>query len=192
MHQGRDDALTTRSYYRKVKSCRLGQKFLGPRVFPRTLRPKPLARAEIETLQEVAQRLRLYSYRLEFGGWDFMGNEEVITILNGLIATCKDGLEGYRPAADTTTNGEFRRLFNIFSQQRAQFVTELQAEVHRLGGKPEEFGGSVVRLHRGWSGLKAAIRSGVEALIIEECQDGEETTVNNYQEALKANLPLDV
>jgi uncharacterized protein (TIGR02284 family) len=121
-----------------------------------------------------------------------MGNEEVITILNGLIATCKDGLEGYRTAADNTTNSEFRRLFNIFSQQRAQFVTELQAEVHRLGGKPEEFASSVVRLHHGWSGLKAAIRSGVEALIIEECQDGEETTVNNYQEALKADLPLDV
>ena len=121
-----------------------------------------------------------------------MGNDEVITILNGLIETCRDGQEGYRTAAEHITNSEFRRLFNIFSQQRAQFVTELQAEVHRLGGEPKDSGSVSGWLHRGWVDLKAAIGVGDEASIIAECQRGEEATVNNYQEALKADLPLDV
>jgi uncharacterized protein (TIGR02284 family) len=121
-----------------------------------------------------------------------MGNDEVITILNGLIETCKDGQEGYRTAAEHITNSEFRRLFNIFSQQRAQFVTELQAEVHRLGGEPKDSGSVSGSLHRGWIDLKAAIGAGDETSIIAECQRGEEATVNNYQEALKADLPLDV
>jgi uncharacterized protein (TIGR02284 family) len=121
-----------------------------------------------------------------------MGNKEVIGILNDLIETCKDGQEGYRAAAESITNSEFRRLFNIFSQQRAQFVTEVQAEVHRLGGEPRESGSATGWLHRGWMGLKTAITGGDETSIIAECRRGEEATVNNYQEALKADLPLDV
>src|SRR5215467_10561546 len=121
-----------------------------------------------------------------------MNNSEVIAILNNLIETCRDGQEGFRTAAENITNSEFRRLFHIFSQQRAQFVTELQAEVHRLGGQPQESGSTLGWLHRGWIGLKAAISGGDEAAIIAECQRGEEATVNNYQEALKADLPLDV
>ena len=121
-----------------------------------------------------------------------MGNEEVITILNGLIETCKDGQDGYRTAAENITNSEFRRLFHIFSQQRAQFVTELQAEVHRLGGDLRESGSSASWLQRGWENLKRAIGSAHEMSIIAACQRGEEATVNNYQEALKADLPLDV
>ena len=63
-----------------------------------------------------------------------MNNNEVISILNNLIETCRRGQGTFRNAAESIQNSEFRRLFNIFSQQRAQFVSELQSEVHRLGG----------------------------------------------------------
>src|SRR5262249_18222630 len=116
-----------------------------------------------------------------------MGNDEVIAILNSLIETCKDGQDAYRTAAENISNNEFRRLFHIFSQQRAQFMTELQAEVHRLGGEPQETGSTLGWLHRGWIDLKSVISGGDEASIIAECQRGEEATVNNYQEALKAD-----
>src|SRR5262252_6010782 len=121
-----------------------------------------------------------------------MNNHEVISALNNLIETCTRGQNGFRNAAESIQNSEFRRLFNIFSQQRAQFVTELQAEVHRLGGEPKDSGSVSGLLHRGWMDLKAAIGAGDETSVIAECQGGEEATVNNYQEALKADLPLDV
>src|SRR5215831_4633107 len=60
-----------------------------------------------------------------------MSNNEVISILNGLVQTCKRGEEVFRRAAENIRNSEFRRLFNIFAQQRAQFTSELQSEVHR-------------------------------------------------------------
>src|SRR5438128_12670080 len=63
-----------------------------------------------------------------------MNNNEVISILNGLVESCKRGQEAFRAAADGIRNSEFRRLFNIFAQQRTQFTSELQAEIHRLGG----------------------------------------------------------
>src|SRR4051812_7127390 len=63
-----------------------------------------------------------------------MNNNEVISILDNLIETCRRGQEVFRTAAESVQNSEFRRLFNIFSQQRTQFMSELQAEAHRLGG----------------------------------------------------------
>jgi uncharacterized protein (TIGR02284 family) len=121
-----------------------------------------------------------------------MSNKDVIAILNDLIETCRDGQEGYRVAAENINNIEFRRLFNIFSQQRAQFVTELQAEVHRLGGEPVDRGSISGKVHRGWIDVKSAIAGRDEASVIGECQRGEEAAVHNYQELLKTDLPLDV
>ena len=121
-----------------------------------------------------------------------MNNNEVISILNGLVETCTRGEEVFRSAAENIRNSEFRRLFNIFAQQRVQFISELQAEIHRLGGN--------VAAHRTESinvpgktipfGRPSEVRD--EASIIAGCQREEESAVNDYQEALKADLPLDV
>jgi uncharacterized protein (TIGR02284 family) len=120
-----------------------------------------------------------------------MNNTEVISILSKLIATCGTGQETFRKAGESIHNSEFRRLFNIFSQQRAQFVTELQAEVHRLGGdagkSSEETG-----LPGGNKLNVVSFPTRDEGTVIAECQREEETAVNDYQEALKADLPLDV
>jgi uncharacterized protein (TIGR02284 family) len=87
-------------------------------------------------------------------------------------------------------------LFNIFSQQRAQFVTELHSEVHRLGGALNEstetmpLPDNTVLFRSSASTSPSRVRD--EATVISECQREEEMTVNDYQEALKADLPLDV
>src|SRR5690242_8988136 len=109
-----------------------------------------------------------------------MSNDELIAILNSLIETCKDGQEGYRSAAESIQNSEFKRLFNIFSQQRAQFVAELEVEVNRLGGDAVSHGTLSGWLHRGWTNAKAAISGGDEASIVEECQKGDEAALQNF------------
>jgi uncharacterized protein (TIGR02284 family) len=126
-----------------------------------------------------------------------MNNHEVISILDGLIETCSRGQNVFRNAAENIQNSEFRRLFNIFSQQRTQFMTELQTELHRLGGRVQETKEVELRaampsntLPFRTSGRAAGVRD--EAGIIGECQREEEVAVNDYQEALKADLPLDV
>jgi uncharacterized protein (TIGR02284 family) len=124
-----------------------------------------------------------------------MNNNEVITILDGLINTCRRGQEGFRTAAENIQNSEFRRLFNIFSQQRAQFISELNSEVHRLGGDGRFEEGTTdlpqnTLPFRTAASKAAAIRD--EANVIAECRREEETAVNDYQEALKADLSLDV
>ena len=125
-----------------------------------------------------------------------MNNNEVISILNKLIETCTDGQNTFRTAAESIQNSEFRRLFNIFSQQRAQFITELQSELHRLSGDASSVGetstlpNKTIPFRSSTTVKSAALRD--EASIIADCQREEESAVNAYQEALKADLPLDV
>jgi uncharacterized protein (TIGR02284 family) len=121
-----------------------------------------------------------------------MNNEEAIAILNNLIEVCRNGQDGFKMAAENVHDSEFRRLFHILSQQRAQFVSELQAEVHRLGGSPTDSSRAAGLLHRGWTKLKAAMARGEAGNVIAECQREEEAAVDSYHEALKNGLPLDV
>ena len=124
-----------------------------------------------------------------------MNNNEVISILNGLVETCRRGQEVFRSAAEGIRNSEFRRLFNIFSQQRAQFISELQGEIHRLGGDAGKTGSPT----QNWPDNTIPFPRSTnmtnfrdEAATIAECQREEESAVNDYQETLKADLPLDV
>ncbi|HEX8068414.1 MAG TPA: PA2169 family four-helix-bundle protein [Pyrinomonadaceae bacterium] len=117
---------------------------------------------------------------------------QVLSTLNELIETCKDGQEGFRQAAEGVKNGELKTLFLTYAQQRAQFAGELQAEVRRLGGDPETTASTVGALHRGWMNLKAALAGADEGAIISECERGEDAAVSAYESALTAGLPQDV
>jgi uncharacterized protein (TIGR02284 family) len=104
-------------------------------------------------------------------------NDSVISTLNNLIETCKDGENGFRTAADGVKNSELKTLFLTYSQQRAQFAAELQAEV---------------RLHRGWINIKSTVTGEDEGAVISECERGEDSAAKNYKEALNENLPANL
>ncbi|MGH9943035.1 MAG: ferritin-like domain-containing protein [Pyrinomonadaceae bacterium] len=119
-------------------------------------------------------------------------NDNVISTLNNLIETCKDGQDGFRTAAEGVKNSDLKTLFHTYSQQRAQFAGELQTEVRRLGGDPEKAGSVAATLHRGWINIKSTVTGQDDAAIIAECERGEDSAVRNYRDAINANLPADV
>ncbi|HMF56863.1 MAG TPA: PA2169 family four-helix-bundle protein, partial [Pyrinomonadaceae bacterium] len=119
-------------------------------------------------------------------------NDKVISTLNNLIETCKDGQNGFQTAADGVKRSELKTLFHTYSQQRAQFAGELQNEVLRLGGDPEKSGSTVAALHRGWIDIKSAVTGEDEGAIISECERGEDSAVSNYKDALEEDLPGDI
>ena len=119
-------------------------------------------------------------------------NNNVISTLNNLIETCKDGENGFRAASDGVENGELKTLFLTYSRQRAQFASELQAEVRNLGGDPEDTGSIAASLHRGWLNIKSTVTGEDEGAVISECERGEDAAVKNYQDALDENLPANI
>ncbi len=119
-------------------------------------------------------------------------NDNVISTLNGLIETCRDGQNGFQTAAEGVTNSELKTLFHGYAQQRAQFVGELQTEVRRLGGDPENMGSVAATLHRGWINIKSTVTGKDESAIIAECERGEDSAVSTYRDALDEDLPANI
>src|SRR5687768_12764750 len=119
-------------------------------------------------------------------------NDDVISTLNGLIETCKDGQEGFKEAAEGVERSDLKSLFFEFSQQRAQFVGELQSLVQGLGGDPEDSGSIAGALHRGWINIKSAVTGRDESNILAECERGEDSAKNAYKEALEEPLPANI
>ena len=115
-----------------------------------------------------------------------------ITVLNDLIETCKDGEEGFKQAAEGVKDAQLRALFLQYSQQRAQFASELRALVSRLGGKAEQSGSVAGAVHRGWINIKSAVTGKDEDAIIAECERGEDVAKADYEKALTSGLPADV
>jgi uncharacterized protein (TIGR02284 family) len=121
-----------------------------------------------------------------------VNREELIECLNDLIETCRDGEKGFEAAADHVEDQELKKFFNQRSQQRAQFASELQAEVRQLGGTPAEGGSVSAAFHRGWMNIKSVLTGGSVYAIVAECEQGEDAALVNYARVLKQNLPPNV
>jgi len=84
-------------------------------------------------------------------------NEQVISTLNGLIETCRDGQKGFQAAAEGVKSAELKELFYGYSRERAGFTGDLQDEVRRRGGEdgeprrlaPPRLDGAARGAHRG-------------------------------------------
>lgn len=118
-----------------------------------------------------------------------MQNEKAITTLNGLIEICRNGEEGFRTAAEGMKDPSTKSVFLEYSRQRGQMVRELQNEVRRLGGAPEDTGSLSGSLHRGWMNIKSLVTGGSESSIVAEAERGEDVAKKAYEEAERETLP---
>jgi len=121
-----------------------------------------------------------------------MTNEEVISTLNGLIETCKDGQDGFKDAAEGVERSDLKSLFYECSQQRSQFAGELQSLVRELGGDPEQSGSFTAVLHRGFIDIKSIVTGKDETAILNECERGEDIAKAAFQKASEQDLPANV
>ena len=111
--------------------------------------------------------------------------KEILSTINGLIETLKDGQEGFRQASEAVRDFQLKMLLGEYSLQRAKFAGELQNEAINLGEhNPETSSSTAGALHRAWINLKSAITSHDEHAILAECERGEDTAVNEYKKAM--------
>ena len=123
------------------------------------------------------------------GSQDSEFNEKTISTLNGLIETCEDGVEGFKQAAEGVSSEQLKSVFMKYSQERAEYVADLQNLVRTLGGDPEDSGSTAGTLHRGWINIKSAITGNDDAAILNECERGEDSAKGVYKEAQKEEMP---
>jgi len=122
-----------------------------------------------------------------------MVDDDAISVLNRLIETGRDAMDGFKTAADSVSDPALKRLFNTYAQQRAEFVREFEEEVRRLGGMPQRRGSAGGALHRALMNIRAAVSGGDEHAVIVEAERGENAARMAYEEASsQPGLPEDV
>jgi uncharacterized protein (TIGR02284 family) len=112
--------------------------------------------------------------------------KEIISTINGLIETLKDGQEGFRQASEAVKDSQLKTLFNEYSLQRSKFAGELQDEAISLGEhNPGNTSSTAGAMHRAWINLKSAITSQHDHAILAECERGEDSAVSEYKKAME-------
>lgn len=121
-----------------------------------------------------------------------MDNKDIISTLNDLVETSRDGEEGFRTSAEHATDPNLKSLLANRASACAVAVNELQQIVRAHGGKPDETGSISGTLHRRWVDIKSTIMGQDDAAILNEVERGEDVAVASYKKALAQNLPSDV
>jgi uncharacterized protein (TIGR02284 family) len=121
-----------------------------------------------------------------------MDNDEVISTLNDLIETSKDGEEGFRTCAEDIKDPQLKTLFSNRAMGCASAAAELQQLVRVYGGDPERSSSLGGAIHRRWVDIKSAITGRDDKAVLAECERGEDVAVRSYRNALDKRLPTDV
>jgi uncharacterized protein (TIGR02284 family) len=109
----------------------------------------------------------------------------IISTVNDLIETLKDGQEGFKQAAEAVKDPGLKTLFSEYSQQRSRFAAELQNAARSLGEtEPEQTSSTAGAMHRAWINLKSAVTRGDDGAILAECERGEDSAVSEFKKAL--------
>jgi uncharacterized protein (TIGR02284 family) len=122
-------------------------------------------------------------------GGEVSRNAGLVEVLNGLVQSCRVGESGFKRAAEGVKDRELRVLLITYSEQRAQFVPELEEQIRRLGLDPGESDKVAVAAHQGWLDLEAVATDEDENALITQCQNGEKAILQEYEMALRQPLP---
>ena len=111
--------------------------------------------------------------------------EHDIKILNSLIATTIDSVDGYEAASEKADNTEFRQIFHNRASERREVVGMLQAQVRSLGGNAEDDGTTIAGAHRFFMSLRDTVTSTDDEAVVAEVERGEDVIKAKYEAALK-------
>ena len=121
-----------------------------------------------------------------------MDQNNVVSVVEDLIETCKDGQKGYQDAASHVKRTDLKTFFNEQSLERSRFAGELEAELVRLGKPDKKVSGSVsASLHRAWIDTKISMGAGDKS-ILESVEAGEDNAKESYKKAMNGSLPADI
>lgn len=108
-----------------------------------------------------------------------------ISVLNTLIETTIDSVDGYRRSAEEATNSRFSSEFLDRANERERVVSQLRDRVRQLGGNPEDDGTVLAAAHRAFLSLRDTLTGGSDESVIAEVDRGESYLNGKWETALK-------
>ena len=119
-------------------------------------------------------------------------NDEVVSTLNDLLGSCRDGEYGFSTSAEHTQSADLKTLLIRHAQECRTACQELQALIRQLGGEADEGGSMTGALHRGWVSVRGILSGRSDQAMLDECERGEDSAVASYRKALSQDLPANV
>lgn len=107
-----------------------------------------------------------------------------IDVLNSLIETLVDSVDGYRRSAEEASESRFASEFLDRAAERARIVVTLRDEIRRLGGEPKDDGSVLAAAHRSFLTLRDAVSGGDDHAVIAEVDRGESYLSGKWEAAL--------
>lgn len=125
--------------------------------------------------------------------------EKSIDVLNDLVKTNNDRIEGYEKAIDLLSEDEdlpedytgLKSLFENYRDQSLQFNATLKPLVAQLGGAPAEEASTTGKIFRLWMDIKASLPGSNRQAILNSCERGEDEFIKAYKKAINHPELLD-
>ena len=118
-----------------------------------------------------------------------MSVDEAVT--KDLLETLADGKEGFEKGAEKLDDSDMSAIsatFRKFSEQRAQFATELRDLAREYGDEVDSSGSVAATFHRGWMAIKDALSGSDPKGVLDAAEQGEDHAVSEYEDALAKDL----
>ena len=119
-------------------------------------------------------------------------NDEIVSTLNDLLESCRDGEYGFSTSAEHTKSADLKTLLTRHAQECRTAGQELQALIRQMGGEADEGGSMSGALHRGWVSVRGTLSGHSDQSMLDECERGEDSAVASYRKALSQDLPANV
>lgn len=110
-------------------------------------------------------------------------NEYDVKILNELIDTTIDSVDGYAEAANETDNRSYAETFQSRAAERRQVVSTLQRRVRALGGESAGHDSMLASAHRMFLDLRQLLGAG-NAVVVAEVERGEDYLKAQFKHAM--------
>lgn len=121
-----------------------------------------------------------------------MDHKDIISTLNDLVETCKDGEYGFRTTAEHAKNPELQRICTMRAEECRQAAGELQTIIRQHGGSADDGGSASGAVHRGWVAVKSKLSGYSDLALLEETERGEDVALERYRKALDKPLPPEI
>ena len=121
-----------------------------------------------------------------------MDRNDVISTLDDLIETSRDGEDGFRTCAENVKNPALKTFFEQKAERCREAVVQLQHIVREMGAEPERGNSTAGAMHRFWVKIRGTLSGMDDHAILDECERGEDVAKRAYEKALGQDLPGDV
>lgn len=112
-------------------------------------------------------------------------NPNISYTIYNLIAVLEDAKKGYLHASEKIKDSVLSLLMERYGYQRGRYSSELRKIVNSMGSNHSVDRLTLSLLQRTWMDLKSTFKHGQKEQIIEGCIKAEETTLENYGQAIE-------